>query len=139
VIIVSKTSTAAATTTVKLYTMRTADTLPVNPALGLSFVIDLDLYDPSGTKIGDGSVIGFIVGVTLDVPPKITIHPKAIFRFATGEIHLSGEFDRVVPSTTQNKLAIVGGTGIYNTARGEDVLVYTDLKRTDHTLTVITG
>jgi hypothetical protein len=133
------TASAATTTTLKLYTTRTADTLPANPALGLPFVIDLDLFDPDGTKIGDGSVIGFIVGVTPGIPPRITIHPKAIFRFVAGEIHLSGEFDRVVPSSTQNKLAIVGGTGMYNTARGEDSLVYTDLQRTDHTLTVITG
>jgi hypothetical protein len=133
------TALAATTTTIKLYTTRTQNTLPENPTVGLPFIIDVDVFDLSGTKMGDGSVIGFVVAVTVGVPPKITIHSKCILRFATGELHLSSQFDRVVPSTTQNKLAIVGGTGSYNTARGEDVLVYTDLQRTDHTLTVITG
>jgi hypothetical protein len=112
--------TARTVQTVEFQATRAKNTLPLSPPVGAPFIIYLALRDPVGASIGDGSLAGMVVDVIVDVPPKIVVQVKVIFRLPGGEIHASGMQIRKVPEAgKKHPLSIVGGTGIYASARGE--------------------
>jgi hypothetical protein len=127
----------AADRTITFTTRRASITLPGLPSLGLPFSIDLELRDPAGKVIGDGSVAAMVVALVLGPPLKIVTHDKAVLRFADGEIHCSSMHDRTVPNAgVKHPMAIVGGTGAYRGATGDGTLEYTTDTITTITLTL---
>jgi hypothetical protein len=118
---------------------RSKDTLPVSPPLGAPFIIYYSLLDPSGGSVGDGSLFGMVVDVIVEVPPKIVVQTKSIFRLPGGEIHVSGMEIRKVPDPgVKRPIAIVGGTGIYRSARGEGTIEHQTADLSAVSLTVVT-
>jgi hypothetical protein len=119
---------------------RSKDTLPVSPPLGAPFIIYYTLLDPTGGSVGDGSLFGMVVDIVVDVPPKIVVQTKSIFRLPGGEIHVSGMEIRKVPDPgVKRPIAVVGGTGIYATARGEGTIEHQTADLSAVSLTVTTG
>ncbi|MEV4320115.1 hypothetical protein [Actinocrispum sp. NPDC049592] len=119
---------------------RSKDTLPVSPPLGAPFIIYYTLLDPTGGSVGDGSLLGMVVDVVVDVPPKIVVQTKSIFRLPGGEIHVSGMEIRKVPDPgVKRPIAVVGGTGIYASARGEGTIEHQTADLSAVSLTVTTG
>jgi hypothetical protein len=83
----------------------------------------LALREASGASVGDGSLTGMVVDVILDLPPKLVVHLKLVFRLPGGEIHASSMQIRLIPEPGKlHPMAIVGGTGIYASARGEGTI-----------------
>jgi hypothetical protein len=116
-------ATARTVQTVEFKATRAKNTLPLSPPIGAPFIIYLTLRDPNGSSVGDGSFFGMVVDVIVDVPPKIVISAKAIFRLPLGEIHASSmQLWKVPEAGTKHPMAIVGGTGAYSTARGEGTI-----------------
>jgi hypothetical protein len=96
-------------------------------AVGTTFGSLLTLFDSTSAAAGDGSMIGTVVNLTVDSPPKLIVQMKLVLRLSAnfkGELHLSSMHAMVVPSPVQNPLAIVGGTGQYANARGEGTITY---------------
>jgi hypothetical protein len=132
-------STRSAEQTITFTTTRAKNTLPLNPPLGAPFIMYLTLHDANNTTIGDGSLFGMVVDVIVDVPPKIVVQVKTILRLADGEIHLSSMRIRKVPDPgVKHPVAIVGGTGVYATARGDGTLEYTTTDTSTMSLKVVT-
>jgi hypothetical protein len=131
---------AAADQALRFYATRARNTLPLNPPVGTHFALYIDLFDPeTNARIGDGSVLGTVVDLTTDLPPKIVTHEKAVFRLmGRGEIHISTMHLRVLPAKDVHPVAIVGGTGEFRTARGDGTLRFVTKDRTDIALNVAT-
>jgi hypothetical protein len=118
---------------------RSKSTLPLSPPLGAPFIMYLSLTDVNGSSIGDGSLFGMVVDVIPDVPPKIVVQVRTVYRLEQGEIHVSGMRVRQVPDPGhKHPLAIVGGTGAYSTARGDGTLEYSSADLSTVILRVIT-
>ncbi|REH55334.1 dirigent-like protein [Kutzneria buriramensis] len=107
--------------------------------VGTTFGSLLTLFDSTSAAAGDGSMIGTVVNVTVDSPPKLVVQMKIVLRLSAafkGELHLSSMHAMVVPSPAQNPIAIVGGTGQYANARGEGTITYPTPDRINFTLNV---
>jgi hypothetical protein len=107
--------------------------------VGTTFGGLLSLFDSTSAGAGDGSMIGTVVNVTVDSPPKLIVQMKIVLRLsvgAKGELHLSSMHAMVVPSPAQNPVAIVGGTGQYANARGDGTISYPTPDRINLTLNV---
>ncbi len=105
--------------------------------VGTTFGALLTLFDATSAAAGDGSMIGTVVNVTVDSPPKLIVQMKIVLRLSAafkGELHLSSMHAMVVPSPAQNPVAIVGGTGQYANARGEGTISYPTPDRINFTL-----
>ncbi|MFC0110875.1 hypothetical protein [Kibdelosporangium aridum] len=130
---------APGTTELSFTATRSKNTLPLSPPLGAPFIIYLALRNPTGQAIGDGSLTAMVVDLIPDVPPKIVIQLKVIFRLADGEIHASGMQIRQVPEPGKlHQLAITGGTRAYSSARGEGTVEHVTADVSAVTLKVVT-
>jgi hypothetical protein len=126
--------------TVSFNSTRAKNTLPLSPPIGAPFIMYLALRDATGASIGDGSLTGMVVDVIVDVPPKIVVHLKLVFRLPGGEIHASSMQIRVIPEPGKlHPMAIVGGTGIYASARGEGTIEHVTTEVSAITMQITTG
>jgi hypothetical protein len=136
---VAVTKASPAEQTITFTATRSKNTLPVSPPLGAPFIIYLSLRDANNSSVGDGSLFGMVVDVIVDVPPQIVVQVKVIFRLPGGEIHASGMQIRKVPEPgVKHPLAIVGGTGIYRSARGEGTVEHVTADLSSVALNVVT-
>ncbi|MCE7011235.1 hypothetical protein LWC34_51775 [Kibdelosporangium philippinense] len=132
-------TTSAGLAVVEFTAVRAKNTLPLSPPLGAPFIIYLALRDATGASIGDGSFFGMVVDVTVDIPPKIVVSAKAIFRLPTGEVHASSmQLWKVPEGGVKHPMAIVGGTGAYASARGEGTIEHITADMSAVTLRVVT-
>jgi hypothetical protein len=107
--------------------------------VGTTFCSLLTLFDTAAAAAGDGSMIGTVVNVTVDSPPKLVVQMKIVLRLSAafrGELHLSSMHAMVLPSPVPNPVAIVGGTGQYADARGEGTITYPTPDRINFSLNV---
>jgi hypothetical protein len=133
-------TTARTVQTVSFNSTRAKNTLPLSPPVGAPFIMYMALRDATGASIGDGSLTGMVVDVIVDVPPKIVVHLKLVFRLPGGEIHASSMQIRVVPEPGKlHPMAIVGGTGIYASARGEGTIEHVTADVSAITMQITTG
>lgn len=116
-------ASARAATPLEFTARRTEITIPDVPSLGLSYICLLDLFDPSGTKVGQASSSSFIVTMTLEGP---VVLGSIVLHLADGDIHYQRLIDRYggYPRTATG--AILGGTGEYAGVGGEVEVVWPD-------------
>lgn len=132
-------SAAQGLETVEFTAVRSKNTLPLSPPIGAPFIIYLTLRDATGGSIGDGSFFGMVVDVTVDVPPKIVVSAKAIFRLPLGEIHASSmQIWKVPEGGKKHPMAIVGGTTAYHSARGEGTIEHITADQSSVVLNITT-
>jgi hypothetical protein len=131
---------ASSTETLKFVAARAKNSMPKNPVLGTSFAMWLQLFDANAAAAGDGSVLGTVVNITADTPPKTVVQCEIVLRMPfKGELHLSTMHTMVLPSPVDNPLAIVGGTAQYATARGDGTINYPTPDRINLLLRITTG
>ncbi|MBV8931060.1 MAG: hypothetical protein JOZ47_08235 [Kutzneria sp.] len=131
---------ASPTETFTLVAARAKNSLPTAPTVGTSFAMLLELFDMSAGAAGDGSILGAVVNLTADTPPKVVVQSEIVLRLRDkGELHLSTMHALVVPSPVANPLAIVGGTDAYASVRGDGTISYPTADRIDLTLRIMTG
>lgn len=125
--------------TISFNSRRAKNTLPLSPPIGAPFIMFLALSDAKGASIGDGSLTGMVVDLVVEVPPKVVVLLKLVFRLPGGEIHGSSMQVRVVPEPGKlHPMAITGGTGIYASASGEGTIEHVTSEVTAITLQVTT-
>jgi hypothetical protein len=130
----------SATETLQLVAARGQSSLPATPVFGAQFVMLLELFDATAAAAGDGSLLGTVVNITADSPPKTVVQCGIVLRMPfKGELHLSTVHPMVLPSPVNNPLAIVGGTANYATARGDGTISYPTTNRINLTLQITTG
>jgi hypothetical protein len=117
--------------TVEVVAKRSLMSAAAAPSVGSGFVSGGELYDAQGNaKVGAGYSHCGVVSVSAAVPPAVTTHCTSVFRLQDGELHLSGL--RTYPSLTvgfkDTTMAVVGGTGAYQNARGEGTVVRTSTR-----------
>jgi hypothetical protein len=118
---------------------RATNSMPASPVLGTTFGALLSLFDSTSATVGDGSMTGTVVNVTVDSPPKLVVQMKIVLRVTfKGELHLSSMHPMVLPSPVNNALAIVGGTGQWAGAHGDGSITYPTTDRINFTLNVTT-
>jgi hypothetical protein len=105
---------------------------PTKPRLGDRIITSVDLFDDSDIKVGTGAGVCTIFSVR----PLDTLEECLLtVVFAEGQIILGG----IAPLPTVGasaELGILGGTGDFNKARGEALLVLTEQDVVDTTLTL---
>ncbi|MBP2478069.1 hypothetical protein JOF53_006941 [Crossiella equi] len=112
-------SAAPVQQTIEIKSKRTALSLPAAPAVGLPFLAGGDLFDTADKKVGEGYSSCLIAKIAL---PELTAHCTSAFRLADGEIHLSSLRTYSLLEVTSFKdgpMAVIGGTGAYQDARGQ--------------------
>jgi hypothetical protein len=92
-------------------------TLPLDPALGSTFVWQGDVLNAAATRIGEA---GASCGVVKVGPGVSTAVCNLVFQLPRGQLDFSGMID-FFGNTPDDMfdLAIVGGTGAHRAARGE--------------------
>ncbi|MGH3657413.1 MAG: hypothetical protein ACRDUA_12200, partial [Micromonosporaceae bacterium] len=113
----------------ELSARRTEITLPPGvPSLGLTYIALLDLFDTSGTKVGQASTSSFVVEVTTGGPIVLGF---IVLQLEKGAIHYQRLIRRYgdYPRTTVG--AITGGTGDYSSGSGHVEVSWPDAERVD--------
>ncbi|WP_165436213.1 hypothetical protein [Amycolatopsis suaedae] len=98
---------------------RKLDTFPAQPTAGTTFTVYLELTNPFGHLVGDGSIRATIIDVVGSGPPRVLVQSSLVFRFSAGDVHGSAMHTWLAPSGTVHTMAITGGTGAYRTSRGD--------------------
>jgi hypothetical protein len=98
-------------------------TLPALPALGITYIATFDLTDAAGTALGDAFAANSVVDISLAGP---VILSQVMLRLAGGEVHYQRVMDRFGAYPRSAPGAILGGTGVYATARGDVQIVWPD-------------
>ncbi|HET6213698.1 MAG TPA: hypothetical protein VFE14_12615 [Micromonosporaceae bacterium] len=112
----------------RLTARRAKITIPDLPALGLTYIAMLDLFDEAGAAVGQAAAGASIVDITLDGPVVLA---SVVLKLADGEIHYQrlmnrfGEFPRAATG------AILGGTGTYHDIRGTVDISWPDADRVE--------
>jgi hypothetical protein len=94
-------------------------TLPFDPALGTTFIWQGDVLNPSATKVGEAGASCGVVKVEQATSTSTAVC-NMVFHLPRGELHFSGMI-QFFGTTADDMfdLAVVGGTGVRRTARGQ--------------------
>ncbi|MCC9307266.1 hypothetical protein LN042_09150 [Kitasatospora sp. RB6PN24] len=116
---------------IQLTAIRTQNTLPEVPDLGLTYVSTLDLFHADGSRAGSGVASSAIVDLTPSGPVVLS---QIVLTLAGGELQYQRVIDRFGSYPRTAAGAILGGTGKYRGSSGDVEITWPDEDRIELTI-----